>query len=412
MELGLRLFRSGVRFRMNPEATVIHRNTKTMTAYFRNSWYNAGRMDTLRVLQLGERSPQTKSLVSQFRGNLPRQMLARAAWANTAGMVRFANRLEDATNRTGSRLLFRSWEKLGSTAHYWRGVRDTNVTKEVLREAAGEPGCALAFHSLSAPSSAVERTYYLTPAKFKAFACKLQGEGYESASLDEWIRGTFARRRILWTFDDAYDDLYSQLVPTALELGLKPVVFVVTNRDDLTNFWDHQRGLRRRELLTNQQILEMQGLGFEFGSHSFSHPWLPDLDDAALRREVIDSKRALEDMLGREVRAFAYPYGGVDERVRAAVAEAGYKVAFTCIPGMNGWNDPLTLRRAEISEDTSRLDLFLKPRTGCSAWEWLKPAGESIESAWSGGMRERLRKTARVVRRLGGRQVAMPPREE
>jgi peptidoglycan/xylan/chitin deacetylase (PgdA/CDA1 family) len=281
----------------------------------------------------------------------------------------------------------------------------------MLREAAGEPGCALMLHSLSMPQSAVERTYYLGPAKFHRYLRTMLEAGYQTARLEEWVAGRFTRKRVLLTFDDGYDDLYSELFPSVLELKLNPVIFLVADRSELSNFWDHTRGLRRRELLTLEQIREMQRHGVEFGSHTMSHPWLPDLSDDQLRHEVRDSKHTLEDMLGAEVRAFAYPYGGVDERVRAAVAEAGYKLAFTTLPGLNWWSDPLTLNRADINEQDSLLDFKLKVRSGYSAIQWMMARARAMEARIPS---ERVRSMLRAVYRgvIARAPVAVPPRRK
>jgi hypothetical protein len=64
-----------------------------------------------------------------------------------------------------------------------------------------------------------------------------------------------------------------------------------------SNEWDLASELRARNLLTIEQIRVMQKYGVEFGSHSLTHPLLPGLPDAQLRREVGDSKRYLEDLL-------------------------------------------------------------------------------------------------------------------
>ena len=45
------------------------------------------------------------------------------------------------------------------------------------------------------------------------------------------------------------------------------------------------------------------------------------------------SKAAVEELTGRPCRTFAYPYGLHDERVTRAVADAGYELAFTWLPG-------------------------------------------------------------------------------
>jgi peptidoglycan/xylan/chitin deacetylase (PgdA/CDA1 family) len=104
-----------------------------------------------------------------------------------------------------------------------------------------------------------------------------------------------------------------------------------------------------------------------FGSHTLTHPSLPDLDDRQLRREVADSKHQLEDLLGEEVNTFAYPFGYLNRRVRAAVVEAGYKLAFTTVPGMNHWQDPYAIRRTEFNEVDSPSFYRWKLRT------WLNP---------------------------------------
>jgi len=71
----------------------------------------------------------------------------------------------------------------------------------------------------------------------------------------------------------------------------------------------------------------MSDAGFEIGAHTVSHPRLTLLSDDQLEHEIVDSKHALEDIIGREVVSFSYPYGDRDERVIEAVKAAGYKYA-------------------------------------------------------------------------------------
>jgi peptidoglycan/xylan/chitin deacetylase (PgdA/CDA1 family) len=188
--------------------------------------------------------------------------------------------------------------------------------------------------------------------------------GYKTATLAQWLQGSVPNKHVLLTFDDGYDDLFNELLPLVIEHRYKPVVFLVADRIGSSNLWDQQTGLRARNLLSLGQIREMQKYGVQFGSHTLTHPFLPSISDAELQREVCDSKSRLEDMLGVEITSFAYPFGGVDMRVRSAVATAGYKVAFTTKPGLNWWNDPLTQRRAGVNDYTSLLDFALKLRNG------------------------------------------------
>lgn len=379
MELGLRLYRSGVRFQMDPLAVVHHRNSKPMGEYFRRAWYLGGHTDVMRVLEFGQRNPQTRQLANLCSGRLLGRMLSKSFYYASPLWRGVTSVLESATNRTGSRILFGAWARLSRPSEYWRGAKDAGFEPSKLKDLIGESGCALMFHSLSVPQTPEERTYYLNPQRFRRYVHWMKELGYESANPDDWVKGHFAKKRILLTFDDGYDDLYTELLPLATEYHLKPLVFLVANRSYATNVWDHTRGLRQRNLLTVEQIREMQRHGVVFGSHTVTHPWLPDTTDDDLRCEVRDSKHVLEDILGTEVTSFAYPFGGVDQRVRGAVAEAGYQMAFTARPGVNWWNDPLCLKRGDINENTSFLDFMVNLRTGHSALTALAARAKSLE---------------------------------
>lgn len=68
---------------------------------------------------------------------------------------------------------------------------------------------------------------------------------------------------------------------------------------------------------------------FEIASHTLSHRFLATLDDGAARAQVVDGKRALEDLLGAPVRGFCYPGGRYRRRHVAMVREAGFAYART-----------------------------------------------------------------------------------
>jgi peptidoglycan/xylan/chitin deacetylase (PgdA/CDA1 family) len=225
----------------------------------------------------------------------------------------------------------------------------------------------LLLHSISEPLTRAEASYYIAPRRFHRLMRWFRATGYQTLTTAEWLQDVLPANRVLLTFDDAYDDLYTNLLPLVIEYHYTPVIYLVVERIGRSNEWDQASGLRARNLLTLDQIREMQSYGVEFGSHSLTHPWLPGVPDAQLRGEVSDSKRRLEDLLGVDVKSFAYPYGGVDRRVRSAVAEAGYRLAFTVIPGRNWWNDPLCQRRAEVNDATGVADFLFKLRFGSGA---------------------------------------------
>jgi peptidoglycan/xylan/chitin deacetylase (PgdA/CDA1 family) len=111
---------------------------------------------------------------------------------------------------------------------------------------------------------------------------------------------------------------------------------------------DEARGDR---MLTWDEARALQEAGVEIEAHSVTHPLLVYEDDETVGRELSQSKQTLEEKLGKRVRAFAYPNGTWDERVRKMVEEAGYECAFVT---EKGWHrrgaDRFTIRRIMLHE--------------------------------------------------------------
>jgi peptidoglycan/xylan/chitin deacetylase (PgdA/CDA1 family) len=82
------------------------------------------------------------------------------------------------------------------------------------------------------------------------------------------------------------------------------------------------------------QLREIHALGMTIGSHTVSHPKLAALGPERQRRELADSKAALEDLLGEQVGHLCYPYGSFDLDAVRAAAETGYLSATTCLRGL------------------------------------------------------------------------------
>ena len=110
------------------------------------------------------------------------------------------------------------------------------------------------------------------------------------------------------------------------------------------------------------QLIEMDHGGVEIGSHTVTHPILPNVDDDQMRWELSASRERLESVLNRPVTLFCYPNGSYDERTRRAVAAAGYECAVTTKPFLNeAGGDPLTLSRVPAEQD---MDHFIQTTCG------------------------------------------------
>ncbi len=113
--------------------------------------------------------------------------------------------------------------------------------------------------------------------------------------------------------------------------------------DTLPFGWDEARTLLANPFVT-------------FGAHTMHHPTLAYLSDPEeVRAEVARCRVALEQGLGRQITAFAYPIGkgeDIDGRAVQAVQEAGYRWAVTTLPGYNTpATEPHLLRRITTDPD-------------------------------------------------------------
>jgi peptidoglycan/xylan/chitin deacetylase (PgdA/CDA1 family) len=106
-------------------------------------------------------------------------------------------------------------------------------------------------------------------------------------------------------------------------------------------------------MMTWDQLRELQKKGHEVGSHSVTHPLLPDLSTTELREEIAGSRSRLQSMTGGEVASFCYPNGSYDARCLEAVRDAGYLCAVTTEWGLNRAGSPYELKRCDM--DYSRL---------------------------------------------------------
>jgi peptidoglycan/xylan/chitin deacetylase (PgdA/CDA1 family) len=148
--------------------------------------------------------------------------------------------------------------------------------------------------------------------------------------------------------------------------ALDPTLALVESGGKCTHFMIPGRIERKQKsTLSWSQVRELDAAGVEIGSHSFSHPWLTRLSDDELEREVADSRRLLEDKLGKAVTSFAYPYGDYNARVIDAVRKSGYRCAFSTrhIYVSNDMNR-FTIPRFEPLESVEQLSEI---HEGCAA---------------------------------------------
>ena len=85
------------------------------------------------------------------------------------------------------------------------------------------------------------------------------------------------------------------------------------------------------------RIRELAAHGVEIGSHTVTHPFLANLTDREMARELAQSKREIEARTGAPVKSMAYPFGNCDRRVMDRARDAGYEFGITYAHDARAW---------------------------------------------------------------------------
>lgn len=190
--------------------------------------------------------------------------------------------------------------------------------------------------------------------------------GYNIITLNHAVAGLkqeseLPKKSMVLTFDDAYVDFLEHAAPVLLKFGYPATVYAVSSRVGGHSEWVAKDQLEPAPLMTAGQLREIERLGFTVGSHTKSHPRLAEQSSTVVRREVGDSKIELEDLLGKSVEHFCYPYGSHNSSVAQIVEESGYSSATTCVRAVATPEfSSFTLPRKAVSRGDSLLGVWWK----------------------------------------------------
>ncbi len=174
------------------------------------------------------------------------------------------------------------------------------------------------------------------------FLIKTQGElSIKDMSLKELEIGNFEEGMITLNFDDGYSTSYTELQPLLLKYKINATHFVVTD------YLGYQR------YLDIDQLKKISKNKDEIQSHTKTHARLTSLSLPLMAEEILGAKKKLKS-LGFNTTVFNYPYGSVNNLVRAETINATYIGARSTLRGFNTKNtDPYMLRDQYVESNVS-----------------------------------------------------------
>ena len=186
-------------------------------------------------------------------------------------------------------------------------------------------------------------------------------------SLSEFLSAKHEHRRlpnysVVLTFEDGFEDFYTVAASQLAQRQLAATVFIITDRAD------RRLPPNGESFLSWQQVQELASCGMEIGSHTCSHPRLPELPLEEVRRELADSRATIIGQVNPPDVPLSFPHGRTSESISQLAQSLGYSCAITTTLGFNGREaDIFALRRTTIASDDD-LATFVARLSGLTWW--------------------------------------------
>lgn len=236
-------------------------------------------------------------------------------------------------------------------------------------------------------------------------------KGYRFISLEEFNsiidKKVLNEKVVVITIDDGFQN-NKELLAIIRKYKVYVTIFVTTNAIETGNFWFElvglgenrkkayiiqetirikklnaqayyseisnlkSKGVIGRSALTKEELLQMSAEAFvTIGSHTVSHISLPNKQIEIQKRELIESKKNLEQWTGEKVEYFSYPSGDYSEEQKELAKESGYKLCFTTDTtyiDLNGI-DKYSIPRRCVNDDAGFFEAISKV---CGIWYKIK----------------------------------------
>lgn len=175
-------------------------------------------------------------------------------------------------------------------------------------------------------------------ATFRAQIKMLADSGYHTILPDQLYAylttgAKLPTKPLMLTFDDTDLDQFTIARPELAKYGYKGVYFVMTV------------SLGRPHYMSREQVKQLADEGNQIGSHTWDHHRVTKYTEQDWVTQVDKSTKTLEELTGKKLNYFAYPYGLWNPAAFPELKKRGFVAAFS-LSEKRDQQDPLyTIRR-------------------------------------------------------------------
>ncbi|RTY96029.1 polysaccharide deacetylase family protein [Flavobacterium sp. GT3R68] len=231
------------------------------------------------------------------------------------------------------------------------------VKKEVVKKTMADAATILAkkevpvlcYHhikNIQPGDSEYKRAYTVTPEAFAEQMKTLSENGFHTISPDQLYDYLaydvpLPAKPVMLTFDDTNLQQYTVGAAEMKKYGFKGVFFIMTV------------SINRPNYMTKEMIKELADDGHEIAAHTWDHHMVTKYSGEDWNLQFAKPKKKLEDITGKPLKHFAYPFGLWNQAAIPQLKEKGYKMAFILATKRDTLDPLYTVRRILVPSSWS-----------------------------------------------------------
>jgi peptidoglycan/xylan/chitin deacetylase (PgdA/CDA1 family) len=203
----------------------------------------------------------------------------------------------------------------------------------------------LCYHNIkdfSSSASGNMKVYTVKPLAFAEQMKALADAGYETIlpqQLYDYLvyDGPLPAKPIMITLDDTREEQFTIGAAEMKKYGFKGVFFVMTV------------SINRPGYMSKEQIKSLSDNGHIVGAHTWDHHMVTKYAGDDWNTQLVKPKAKLEDIIGKPVTDFAYPFGLWNTAAIPEIKKSDYKMAYILSTKRDSTDPLYTIRRIIVS---------------------------------------------------------------
>lgn len=184
----------------------------------------------------------------------------------------------------------------------------------------------LMYHAVSDNCWGIEELF-VSPSRMEEQLAYLVDNGYEPIWFEDLAHVEDYEKPVILTFDDGYDDNYTELYPLLQKYQVKATVFVIAS------------AVGGSHKATEEQVREMSDSGLvSIQSHTYNHGYLDEMGYETQDYELGESQRYLTRLTGKIPKVLCYPTGRFND-VTVELAQKYYDFGIKMVGGLYNTSD-------------------------------------------------------------------------